>query len=163
MEKPALANSFEDALRPLARTIPRAARSMEILRVSAQLDGDDFERSAKTSRDAVIRWAASPKRSAGIFPKEAWEHLDFDLVAGGRKSAAIRICNDEIDLWALRAEDPDKAVAGRIWSTEVVIGGELEKRPHISLRLIVSTNEYDFWVEPHVPGTVLQIIEMPGL
>jgi len=143
--------------------MPRAARSIEILRVSAHLNGDEFNTSAGAARDAVVRWAASPKRSAGNLPKEAWDHRDFDLVAGGRNSAAIRISNHEFDLWALRAEDPDEAVAGRIWSTEVVIGGKVGKRPQISLRLIVSTNEHDFRVEPHVPGTILQMIDAPGL
>jgi hypothetical protein len=143
--------------------MPRAARSIEILRVSAHLNGDEFNTSAGAARDAVVRWAASPKRSAGNLPKEAWDHRDFDLVAGGRNSAAIRISNHEFDLWALRAEDPDKAVAGSIWSTEVVIGGKVGKRPQISLRLIVSTNEHDFRVEPHVPGTILQMIDAPGL
>ncbi len=68
-----------------------------------------------------------------------------------------------MDLWALRAEDPDKNVAGRIWSTEIVIGGRHGLRPHLSLRLIASTTEANFSVEPHVPGTILQMIEQTGL
>lgn len=84
-------------------------------------------------------------------------------MSGGRNSAAIRMANDAIDLWALRAEDPDKDIAGRVWSTEVVIGGAAGQRPHLSLRLIVTTTEADFVFEPHVPGTVLQIIQAPGL
>ncbi|MFC3182539.1 hypothetical protein [Cypionkella sinensis] len=156
-----MATSFADALTPLARTMPRAARSIEILRVSAQLDGDGFDASANRARAAVLKWAS--KRAGAVLPKDAWEQRDFDLMAGGRNSTAVRISNDEMDLWALRAEDPDKTVAGRIWSTEVVIGGEAGKRPHLSLRLIVSTNEADFRIEPHVPGTVLQMIEAPGL
>lgn len=156
-----MATSFADALTPLARTMPRAARSIEILRVSAQLDGDDFGASANKARAAVLKWAS--KRAGAALPKDAWEQRDFDLMAGGRNSTAVRITNDAMDFWALRAEDPDKTVAGRIWSTEVVIGGETGKRPHLSLRLIVSTNETDFRVKPHVPGTVLQMIEAPGL
>lgn len=156
-----MATSFADALSPLAKTMSRVARNIEILRVSAQLDGDDFAASANIARAAVLKWAS--KRAGAPLPKDAWDQNDFDLIAGGRNSAAIRISNDAMDLWALRAEDPDKTVAGRIWSTEVVIGGEKGKRPHLSLRLIVSTNEPGFRIEPHVPGTLLQIIEAPGL
>ena len=156
-----MATSFADALSPLARAMPRAARNIEILRVSAQLDGDNFAESSDAARAAVLKWAN--KRAGATLPKEAWDHRDFDLMAGGRNSAAVRISTDAMDLWALRAEDPDKTVAGRIWSTEVVIGGSVGQRPHLSLRLIVSTTEADFSVPPHVPGTILQMIETPGL
>lgn len=156
-----MTTSFADALSLLAKTMPRAARNIEILRVSAQLDGADFAESADVARVAVLKWAS--KRAGGPLPNEAWEHRDFDLMAGGRNIAAVRISTDAMDLWALRAEDPDKNVAGRIWSTEVVIGGGAGQRPHLSLRLIVSTTEPYFSVEPHVPGTILQMIEAPGL
>ncbi|WP_417548566.1 hypothetical protein [Marinobacter segnicrescens] len=156
-----MATSFADALSPLAKTMSRAARNIEIMRVSAQLSGEEFAKSADVARAAVLKWAS--KRAGSTLPKEAWDHRDFDLMSGGRNSAAIRIATDAMDLWALRAEDPDKTVAGRIWSTEVVIGGEAGKRPHLSLRLIVSTTEANFLVEPHVPGTVLQMIQSPGL
>ncbi len=161
VESDPMATSFADALSPLSKTMPRPARNIEILRVSAQLDGDDFTKSADAARVAVLKWAS--KRAGAILPKVAWDHRDFDLMAGGRNSAAVRIATDAMDLWALRAEDPDKNVAGRIWSTEVVIGGGLAQRPHLSLRLIVSTTEAEFSVEPHVPGTILQMIEAPGL
>ena len=156
-----MATSFADALTPLARSMPRAARSIEVLRVSAQLDGDDFDVSANLARAAVLKWAN--KRAGAALPKDAWDQRDFELMEGGRNSTAVCISSDSMDFWALRAEDPDKTVAGRIWSTEVVIGGETGKRPQLSLRLIVSTNETDFRVDPHVPGTVLQMIETPGL
>jgi hypothetical protein len=156
-----MATSFADALSPLARTMPRAARNIEILRVSAQLDGEDFAASSDAARAAVLKWAR--KRAGATLPKEAWDHRDFELIAGGRNSAAVRISTDAMDLWALRAEDPDKHVAGRIWSTEVVIGGGVGQRPYLSLRLIVSTTEVDFSIEPHVPGTILHMIDAPGL
>ncbi len=153
--------TFADALSPHAKRMPRAGRDIEILRVSAQLDGDDFDAATAKVRGAALAWAN--RRAGGALPKDAWDFQEFELLAGGRNSAAVRISNDVMDLWALRAEDPDKEVAGRIWSTEVVVGGEVGKRPLLSVRLIVSTAEPDFSVEPHVPGLVLQMIEAPGL
>jgi len=141
--------------------MPRAVRDIEILRVSAQLEGEDYAASAEAARKEALKWAK--KRAGRALPKAAWDLHDFDLPVGGRSSAAVRIDSDALDLWALRAEDPDKSVAGRVWSTEIVIGGEVGSRPHVSLRLIVSTTEPDFTVEPHVPGPVLQMIEAPGL
>lgn len=153
--------AFSEALTPLSKRMPRAVRDIEILRVSAQLDGEDYAASAEAARKAALAWA---KRRAGrALPQAAWDLQDFDLPVGGRSSTAVRIASDALDFWALRAEDPDKDVAGRVWSTEIVIGGEVGSRPHVSLRLIVSTSEPDFSIEHHVPGPVLQMIEAPGL
>lgn len=156
-----MSTTFSEALTPLARRTPRPPRDIEVLRVSAQLNGDDFITSATLARNAALAWAK--KRAGGNLPKEAWDHLDFELLAGGRNSAAVRLQTDTADLWALRAEDPDKDVPGRNWVTEIVIGGEVGKRPQLSLRLIASTAEAEFSIVPHVPGTVLQMIVSPGL
>lgn len=156
-----MSTAFSEALAPLSKRMPRAVRDIEILRVSAQLDGDDYATSAEAARKEALKWAK--KRAGRALPKVAWDLQDFDLPVGGRSSTAVRIENDSLDFWALRAEDPDKNVAGRVWSTEIVIGGEVGSRPRVSLRLIVSTTETDFAIEPHVPGPVLQMIDTPGM
>ena len=153
--------ALSEALSPLAKRLPHAVREIEILRVSAQLDGDDFDAAADTARKAALAWAK--KRVGRALPKAAWEMYDFEVLAGGRNSTAVRISNESMDLWALRADDPDNEVPGRVWSTEIVIGGEVGNRPHVSLRLIVSTTEPEFRIEPHVPGPILQMVEAPGL
>ncbi len=156
-----MSTAFSEALGTLSRRMPRAVREIEILRVSAQLEGEDYAASAEVARKEALRWAK--KRAGRALPKAAWDLRDFELLVGGRSCTAILIENDDLDLWALRVEDPDDKVPGRIWSTEIVIGGEVGSRPHVSLRLIVSTTEPDFSVEHHVPGPVLQMIEAPGL
>lgn len=153
--------AFSEALAPLSKRLPRAVRDIEILRVSAQLDGEDYAAAAETARKEALRWAK--KRAGRVLPQVAWDLQDFELPVGGRSSTAVRIESEALDLWAMRAEDPDKDVAGRVWSTEIIIGGEVGNRPHVSLRLIVSTTEPDFSIEPHVPGPILQMIESPGL
>lgn len=156
-----MSNVFSEALSPLSKRMPRAARDIEILRVSAQIEGDDFFASSEIARKEALKWAK--KRAGRALPKAAWDLNDFELLVGGRSCTAVRIKNDALDLWALRVEDPDANVPGRVWSTEIVIGGEADNRPHFSLRLIVSTSEQEFAVEAHVPGPVLQVIEAPGL
>ena len=152
---------FSIALSGFSQRLQREVRDIEVLRVSAQLSGDDFTASANAARKEALAWAK--KRAGRALPNEAWDLQDFELLAGGRNSSAVRISNADLDLWALRAEDPDKNVAGRVWTTEIVIGGQSNARPHVSLRLVVSTTEPEFGVEPHVPGPVLQMIEAPGL
>lgn len=153
--------TFSEVLTPLSEKMPHAVRNIEILRVAAQLDGNDFSTITETARKAVLAWAK--KRAGRELPPDAWKLQDFEVFAGGRNSTAVRIHNDKLDVWALRAEDPDKKVAGRVWSTEVVVGGEVGDRPHVSLRLVVSTSEAEFEIEPHVPGLVLQMVDKPGL
>jgi hypothetical protein len=116
-------NPFAAALSGLSRRSPHEVRDIEVLRVSAQLMGEDFKASADAARKAALAWAK--KRVGRALPKEAWDLQDFELLAGGRNSSAVRISNADLDLWALRAEDPDNNVAGRVWSTEIVIGVSL--------------------------------------
>lgn len=156
-----MASSFSEALSPLVKRLPRPVRDIEILRLVANLDGGDFDASAHMARKAAVAWAKG--RAGGELPKEAWGHQDFELLTGGRNSTGVRFVTDTVDLWALRAEDPDKTVPGRNWTTEIVIGGKRGERPHMSLRLIVSTAEGELNIEPHVPGTVLQIAQKPGM
>lgn len=153
--------AFSDALGPLSKRMPRAIRDIEILRVSAQLDGVDFAEAAEVARKEALKWAK--KRTGRPLPKSAWDLQDFELLVGGRSCTGIIIQSGPFDLWALRVEYPDDNVPGRIWSTEIVIGGEVGGRPHVSLRLIVTTTEANLQIEPHVPGLVLQMIEAPGL
>lgn len=147
--------TFAEALLPIAKRMPAAPREIEILRVSAELDGNDAAQSTHNARKAVLEWAK--RRAGGPLPQAAWEMQEFDLPAGGRNSAAVRIVDEERDLWALRAEDPDKTIAGRTWTTEVVIGGRQGERVKFSLRLLVNTTETNFSIEHAVPGFVRRL------
>ncbi|MBK0401221.1 hypothetical protein H0I76_18635 [Limibaculum sp. M0105] len=156
-----MSNVFSDALAPLAARMPKALREIEILRVAAQLNGDDHATSLEAARRAVLAW--TKKRAGGPLPRAAWEFQEFDYLAGGRNSSAVRITGNGADIWALRADDPDREVAGRNWTTEVVVGAQPGQRPHVSARLTVSTTESELAFQPAVPGLVLQWIDAPGL
>lgn len=156
-----MGTTFREALSPIALRLRGSVRHIEVLRVAAQLDGQDFGRSAATARDAVLRWAQN--RGGSTLPADAWAHQDFDALSGGRLRAGVRIVTESIDFWALRSEDPDSTVPGRTWTTEIVIGGEQGRRAQFSLRLTVSTVEEAVPILPHVPGPVLQVMEAPGL
>jgi len=153
--------SMWDKLRPLQERMPRAVTETEVLRVAGVLLGDDPVKSAEIARQEVLRWAQ--KRCGGKLPREAWDFADFDYRAGGRNSAGVRIQSDASDIWAIRADDPDKTVAGRIWTTEVVVGQIKDDRPRFSARLMVSTSESNMSIVPHSPGFVQQVAETVGL
>lgn len=131
------------------------------MRVSAGIGGRNFSEAAEIARREILLWAQN--RCGGILPPEAWRFENFEFLSGGRNSVGVRILSDNVDLWALRADDPDKIVPGRIWTTEVVVGSNLEERPRFSARLLVSTPEQEMAIEPHSPGFIRQIVEKCGL
>ncbi len=153
--------SFRDALGPLAARQGPIVREHEVLRVAATLVGQDRDDCADRARTEILRWAQ--KRCGSALPDEAWNFEDFDHMSGGRDSRAVRIRTATSDIWALRADDPDKTVPGRIWSHEVVIARTENQLARLSVRQLVSTTETYLGIEPHAPGFILQVADNCGL
>lgn len=154
-------STIRETLNSLSRRSPRVVREHEILRVSGWIPGDDKSKSADTAIEEILIWAQ--KRSGGNLPPEAWNRQTFDHNLGGRNSDGIRLVSGNSDIWAIRADDPDKNVAERVWTTEVVIGQAPNQSPKFSARLLVSTPEKNLSIEPHTPGFVQQVTESCGL
>jgi hypothetical protein len=150
-----------ELLSPVAARMPRVVREHEILRVAASIAGRDSAKAADTARREVLNWAE--KRSGGRLPNDAWEFQGFEYFSGGRNSIGLRIQNDGSDIWAIRADDPDKNVPGRVWTTEIVVGLIRGEQARFSARLLASTSEGDLNIEPHTPGFVQQVAEKCGL
>jgi len=147
-------NEYKRLAKPLNRV-----REFEILRISATLPS---LQSIKTARAEVLKWVQN--RSAERLPVQAWDMKDYEVNTGGRNSEAIRITQDDSDIWAIRAEDTDKFVAGRIWTTEIVIGSAIRGlNRFITIRQLVHTTELSPNVIPHAPGLLQQIGEVCGL
>jgi hypothetical protein len=64
--------ALSEALAPFAKRIPREVREIEILRVSAQLAGDDFVASAESARKSALVWAK--KKVGRALPQVAWDN-----------------------------------------------------------------------------------------
>lgn len=150
-----------DFLDPRTARGPRIVREYEVLRVAATIAGGDPSVSADSARREVLKWAQ--RRSAGRLPEDAWEQKGFEHLSGGRNSVGVRLTGDETDIWGIRADDPDKEVPGRTWTTEVVIGLMNNEPARFSTRLLVSTSEDEFAIQPHTPGLVHQVAEHCGL
>lgn len=154
-------SSFADAIRPHAGKSGRAVVEHEVLRIAANIGGGEAHDAAENARREVLAWAQ--KRSGSRLPDQAWAMDGFEHMAGGRNCSGVRIKTDAVDIWAIRADDPDKAVAGRIWTHEVVVGLMADQRPRFSVRQLVSTAEAELLVEPHTPGFVQQVVDACGL
>ena len=154
-------SSFSEALRPLAARMAKVIREREILRLAATLGDTDEDRTELVARQEVLKWAE--KRTGGQLPQAAWKHDEFEHLAGGRNCAAVRIVDDSKDIWAIRADDPDKSVAQRVWTTEAIVGHKPGQRALLSVRLLVSSPEQELQIEPAVPGLVSQLESKCGL
>jgi hypothetical protein len=150
-----------DALAPLRARLARPIREREVLRVAATIGSAEQEVVVEQARKAVLAWAQ--KRCGGDLPKRAWQGESFDFIAAGRTTLGTRLATEAADLWALRGDDPDKEVAGRVWTTEVVIGWQQDQAPSLSLRLLVASPEEEPAFDPAVPGLLRQIAQQSRL
>ena len=124
--------------------------------VSQQLFAQMSRGPSRTSDTRLLKWAE--KRTGGRLPSSAWEQQEFTHFMGGRDCAGVRIVHDDGDTWAIRANDPDKNIAQRIWTTEIVVAAFGRTRAYFSLRLLMSSPEWDPDIQPAVPGVVRQIL-----
>lgn len=150
-----MSTTLAEALTPLAARMPRPVREHEVLRVAGILHGNDPALVAEAAKKEVLKWAE--KRSGGWLPSEAWKRQSFEYFSGGRNSSGLRLQTDGADLWAIRADDPDKTVPGRVWTTEVVVGLAVGQSARFSARLLASTAEGELAIEPHTPGFIRQV------
>lgn len=154
-------SSFSDTFNPSAVGSAPIAREHEILHIAATLGGLDGSGEASTARREILKWAS--KRAGGQLPKAAWNEDDFDHPFGGRYCAAVRSVEEASDVWAIRADDPDKNIPQRAWRTEAIISHSPQSRVRLFVRLLVSSPEKRLIVAPAVPGFVKQLGSKCGL
>jgi hypothetical protein len=140
---------------------PRAVREYEILRILGEIAAKSPEAVATTARREIIAW--TQKRSGKGLPPEAWGLGEFEHFAGGRNSRGVRFQTEKTDIWAIRADDPDKNVAGRIWTTEATVWNSAEGPVRVSARLLVSTDEGNLPIVPTSPGFIQQLVDACGI
>lgn len=149
--------TFKDALAPLAARMRPVRSEREVLRVFGTLQTQtDSHDSLDPVRNQVLRWV---NKRCGPLPDEAWQFRSFEKFRGGANAHCVSIRQPETDFWALRADDSDKTVAGRVWSTEITVGRAAGQPAGFSCRLLVSATEDKFSYSPAVPGVVRQIAD----
>lgn len=149
-------SAFKDALAPLTA---RMVREHKVLHIAAHLTAD--ENAVDLARHEILKWAQ--KRSGGKLPEEAMAGRSFELLAAGRNSSAVEVSLPEIHAWALRQEDPDKSVAGRIWTSEAILWHTPDQPSRFAARLIVGSNESELDITPAAPGYVRQLVDTLGI
>lgn len=149
-------NAFQYALAPLRAKMPKQTREIEVLRIVGQLDSAGL-----TARRSVLKWVE--RKAAQQLPSVAWDGLDFELLNGGRHAFATNLKTEALELWSIRSDDPDKEVAGRIWTTEVTIGGEAGQNPFFTVRQLMTTQEEEYRIEAAAPSFVSEVLQNNNL
>jgi hypothetical protein len=150
------------ALAPLRTRMPGSVVEREILRVVATIPANNEADLLERARNEVLRWAQN--RMAEQLPDAAWSGQTFETLAAGRTTMASLLAADDSTLWSFRADDPDKHVPGRTWSTEVSLGRTSSADDiRLGARLVVNSSEPQLVIEPAVPGLVRQIADRCGL
>jgi hypothetical protein len=151
---------LSDSLRSVSLRTP-VVREREVLRIAADIGIGDGESIVTTARNEILSWAQ--QSTGNLFPQSAWSHQEFEHFAGGRDCSAVRISAENLDIWALRVDVPDKNVAQRVWTTEAFVGRMAHDRARFGLRLLVSSPEKDLQIVPAVPRFIRQLDAVCGL
>lgn len=153
--------SMADQLRPLAKRIGPISRKFPVVRMVADLGGDDPDRAVELARTEVLRWM---RNRSGWLPKQAWDGQDFEYVESVSSASGVNFRQDGAHFWAARLHDPDKKVPGRAWNAEILIARDVERNiSRFGFNLHVVTREEFADIVPGVPGVVQQVINATGL
>lgn len=136
----------------------KAITEREILRVVATIPFRAEENNTlSAARSEALRWAA--KRTGQPVPTAGLAGGTFEILSAGRTILAVNVEVEDGVLWSLKADDPDKNVPGRVWSTEVTLRQGVSNEVFLGVRLLVNSAEQELKIEPAVPGLVLQIAD----
>ena len=147
---------FKDALRSTAAGI---VSEYNVLHIAAELTSDDLD--LERARHEILMWAQ--RRSGSRLPSEALAGRSFEILNAGRNSSAVEVYLPDIYVWALRQEDPDKSVAGRIWTSEAILWRAPNRLPQLASRLMVASRENELDIKLAAPGYIRQIVDNTGL
>lgn len=150
--------SFAEQLRPPAQR-GNAPQIRQIVRVTADLAGEDKAQAVGDARNQVLKWL-QPR--VGYLPEQAWAGESFEHMTPGRFAAGVRIQLADGEYWSVRCDDPNKEIAGRTWTSEISLARQGIKA-RFGMRLMMATTEPEPVYKPSVPGVVRQVSDSPGL
>ncbi len=129
-------------------------RIRPISQVVLDLRVPDLETGFGDVRTRTLDWIS--RRAGGALPAEAWKGDTFELQdVGAQRTGAIAL--DKPRYWGARADDADKQVAQRTWTTEFGIG-ILASKLLYGCRLQCVTQGDDAPYMPSIPSVVRRVV-----
>lgn len=145
--------------RPAAQTaaLARGPEVTPVVQVVSELVGDDAATAIASAREEVLAWLTD--KGVRNLPSNARDGAAFEIDASEGLPVTVE-SHDQV--WAMRFDAPDSAVAGRLWRTEVILG-TLASRALVGVRLTVISPRAGVPVRWSVPRVVRRLVERPGL
>ena len=137
---------------------PNSPEITPVIQVTGQLTGESAKSTFSVGRDTVLKWL-NDKQDIDL-PKKAWKGKSFELDLTRSRPVVVDALNKQ--LWALRYDNPDRNIPGRIWRTEVVIL-IVDDDAQIGIRLTAISHQKDKTLSLSIPGVVNDLCESPGL
>lgn len=129
-----------------------------IVQVTSALPGVSAAEATAAARKVILSWLSDKQRISAI-PKDAWDGASFEIDATQDRPISV----ESLDaIWAMRYDNPDASVNGRIWRTEAIIGAQ-DNLALVGVRLTTITREWDIQVMRSVPRVVHDLAKSPGL
>ena len=148
-----------EAVRTGTRPAPvaRGPEVAPVVQVVCELAGDDAVTALQRAREEVLAWLV--EKGVRHLPANAGDGASFEIDASEGLPVTVEASDD---VWALRFDTPDSAVAGRLWRTEVIMG-TLKSRALVGVRLTVISPRAGVPVRWSVPRVVRRLVARPGL
>jgi hypothetical protein len=129
-----------------------------VVQVTSEVAGADPATAAEAARGVILNWLRHKQRIKGI-PKSAWNGEPFEIDASEDRPVSVEAFDN---VWALRYDNPDREVNGRIWRTEAIVGLQ-ERAALVGARLTTISRDWDVPIMRSVPRVIVDLAESPGL
>lgn len=159
MSEPGKARSFVEQLGPIRKSLTAGRPEVKpIVQVTCQLVGKTVPEAVEAARTVILDWLRNHQGVRSI-PDRAWTGEAFEVDASQDRPVAVE-ASDAI--WAMRYDNPNEQVPGRIFRTEAIIGWR-ESEALLGVRLSVISREWNIPFYKTVPRIVSELVERPGL
>ena len=129
-----------------------------VVQVTSEIAGQDPAEAADAARRVILKWLRDKQRIQGI-PRSAWGGEPFEIDASEDRPVSVAAFEN---VWAMRYDNPDREVHGRIWRTEAIVGVQ-ERAAVVGARLTTITRDWEIPIFRSVPRVILDLAESPGL
>lgn len=145
---------------PQVRSVLRRERPevRPVVQVTSEIAGQEPAEAADFARRVILKWLRDKQRIQGI-PNFAWGGEPFEIDASEDRPVSVTAFDN---VWAMRYDNPDRDVHGRIWRTEAIVGVQ-DRAAVVGARLTTITRDWDVPVVRSVPRVILDLAESPGL
>lgn len=143
----------------LSQIAPRIRLGRPVVRLVSQvileLRGEDGQALFKRAQKEILRWING--RTGQTLPQSAWDGESFELEDIGAQRAIAVALSDPV-YWTARADDSDKTIAQRVWTTEVGLAVRDKGSVLCGARLACTTRGSDDPYDRTLPGFIKQVI-----